>query len=62
MAGAELGGDGDEFPVEPLDGEVLQMVLERALKRWPVIRPEPPKLTSRKPNTRRRVSGAGEVF
>ena len=27
MAGAKLGGDGDEFPLQPLDGDVLQMVL-----------------------------------
>ena len=30
MAGAKLGGDGDEFPLQPLDGHVLQMVLETA--------------------------------
>ena len=27
MAGAELGGDRYEFPFQPLDGDVLQMVL-----------------------------------
>ena len=30
MAGAELGGDRHEFPLQPLDGDVLQMVLETA--------------------------------
>ena len=30
MAGAELGGDRHEFPLQPLDGDILQMVLETA--------------------------------
>ena len=30
MAGAKLGGDSHEFPLQPLDGDVLQMVLETA--------------------------------